>query len=114
MGGAGAGPISPHWLKPFTALPVRPPPSSGAILASRVDDVHCNPVEHRLVDRIVDWPPSPVHLYARLGSLLRDWSRGLAGGAGGLATNEPRIPLRCIRATGSGLCGLDLNEFAGR
>jgi len=39
-----------------------------------VDYVHFNPVKHRLVTRVGDWPYSSFHLYVRRGLLSPDWA----------------------------------------
>ena len=38
-----------------------------------VDYVHVNPVKHRLVARVRDWPWSSFHRYVRLGEYSMDW-----------------------------------------
>ena len=38
-----------------------------------VDYIHYNPVKHRHVQRVADWPWSSFHRYTRLGLLPRDW-----------------------------------------
>jgi putative transposase len=38
-----------------------------------VDYVHFNPVRHRLVARVRDWPYSSFHDYVRRGLLTQDW-----------------------------------------
>ena len=38
------------------------------------DYVHYNPVKHRLVTRVRDWPHSSFHLYVRRGLLPQDWA----------------------------------------
>src|SRR5437660_202159 len=40
-----------------------------------VDYVHYNPVKHRVVTRVRDWPHSSFHLYVRRGLLPQDWAR---------------------------------------
>ena len=39
-----------------------------------VDYVHFNPVKHRLVSRVRDWPYSSFHVYVRRGLLAEDWA----------------------------------------
>ena len=39
-----------------------------------VDDVHFNPVKHKLVSRACDWPYSSFHAYVRRGLLPADWA----------------------------------------
>ena len=43
-------------------------------LRMHVDYIHFNPVKHRYVDHVVDWPWSSFHRYVRAGMLPRDWS----------------------------------------
>jgi putative transposase len=38
-----------------------------------VDYVHVNPLKHGLVERVVDWPWSSFHRYAKLGEYSPDW-----------------------------------------
>ena len=42
-------------------------------LAAHVDYIHYNPVKHRLVARVRDWPHSSFHAYVRRGWLPPDW-----------------------------------------
>ena len=39
-----------------------------------VDYVHFNPVKHKLVGRVYDWPYSSFYLYVRRGLLPADWA----------------------------------------
>jgi putative transposase len=39
-----------------------------------IDYVHFNPVKHRLVNRVCEWPYSSFHVYVRRGSLPIDWA----------------------------------------
>ena len=39
-----------------------------------VDYVHFNPVKHRLVSRVCEWPYSSFHVYVRRGLLPADWA----------------------------------------
>jgi putative transposase len=39
-----------------------------------VDYVHFNPVRHKLVSRVCDWPYSSFHVYVRRGLLSADWA----------------------------------------
>jgi putative transposase len=39
-----------------------------------VDYIHFNPVKHKLVTRVADWPHSSFHRYVRLGLLPDDWA----------------------------------------
>jgi putative transposase len=38
-----------------------------------IDYVHVNPLKHRLVDRVADWPWSSFHRYVRLGEYSTNW-----------------------------------------
>lgn len=38
-----------------------------------IDYVHVNPLKHRLVDRVIDWPWSSFHRYVRLGAYSSKW-----------------------------------------
>jgi putative transposase len=54
-------------------------------LKRHVDYIHFNPVKHRLVSRVSDWPHSSFHRYVKEGSLPHDWggdSHELAGAFG--------------------------------
>jgi putative transposase len=42
--------------------------------ARHVDYIHFNPVKHRLVRRVRDWPLSSFHFYVRRGLLPADWA----------------------------------------
>jgi REP-associated tyrosine transposase len=46
-----------------------------------VDYIHFNPVKHRLVTHVRDWPHSSFHLYARRGILSSDWAGDVNEGA---------------------------------
>ena len=53
------------------------------------DYIHYNPVKHALVSRVIDWPFSSFHHYARAGILPRDWAgdaRSVSRGFGERAT----------------------------
>ena len=39
-----------------------------------VDYVHFNPVRHKLMNRVSDWPYSSFHAYVRRGLLPIDWA----------------------------------------
>ncbi|MEJ2567206.1 MAG: transposase [Gammaproteobacteria bacterium] len=41
-----------------------------------VDYVHYNPVKHKLVEQVRDWPYSTFHRYVRLGLCPKDWAGG--------------------------------------
>jgi putative transposase len=49
--------------------------------ARHVDYIRYNPVKHRLVERVRDWPHSSFHLYVRRGILPADWAGDVDGGA---------------------------------
>ena len=51
--------------------------------ARHVDYIHYNPVKHRLVKRVCDWPHSSFHLYVRRGTLSEDWAGDISDGAFG-------------------------------
>lgn len=44
-----------------------------ADLEKHVDYIHFNPVKHRHVARVVDWPHSSFHRYVERGELAADW-----------------------------------------
>jgi putative transposase len=44
-----------------------------ADLERHVDYIHYNPVKHRLVSRVSDWPHSSFHRYVERGMLPADW-----------------------------------------
>ena len=46
-----------------------------------VDYIHFNPVKHRLVTHIRDWPHSSFHLYVRKGILPTDWAADVSESA---------------------------------
>jgi putative transposase len=52
-----------------------------------IDYTHFNPVKHRLVDRVVDWPYSTFHRYVRLGIYPENWG-GVVGGSPGFGFGE--------------------------
>ena len=41
-----------------------------------VDYIHYNPVKHKLVKRVKDWPYSTFHRYVRMGIYSEDWGGG--------------------------------------
>jgi putative transposase len=45
-------------------------------LATHVDYIHANPLKHRHVARVIDWPYSSFHRYVRDGVLPSDWAGG--------------------------------------
>ncbi len=50
------------------------PRANDANSARHVDYIHFNPVKHKLVNRVRDWPYSSFHLYVRRGLLAKDWA----------------------------------------
>jgi putative transposase len=46
--------------------------------ARHVDYVHINPVKHRLVTRVRDWPYSSFHRMVKLGVYPEDWAGDVA------------------------------------
>ena len=50
-----------------------------ADLERHVDYIHCNPVKHGLVTRVVDWPHSSFHRYVERGELTADWGGDMKG-----------------------------------
>ena len=75
VAGPGAG-VSP-WQARYWEHTIR----DGSDLRAHVDYVHFNPVKHRHVVRVVDWPYSSFHREVRAGRLPADW--GVGGGRGG-------------------------------
>jgi len=45
-----------------------------SISSATFDDVHFNPVKHKLVSRPRDWPYSSFHVYVRRGLLPAEWA----------------------------------------
>jgi putative transposase len=41
-----------------------------------IDYIHWNPVKHRLVQHVKDWPWSSFHRYVKLGEYLENWGEG--------------------------------------
>ena len=50
-----------------------------ADLESHVDYIHYNPVKHKLVSRVRDWPHSSFHRYVERGILPADWGGDAIG-----------------------------------
>ena len=50
--------------------------------ARHVDYVHINPVKHRLVTRVRDWPHSSFHRMVKLGVYPEDWAGDAADADG--------------------------------
>jgi putative transposase len=42
-------------------------------LRNHIDYIHFNPVKHRCVSQVRDWPHSSFHVYVREGALPTDW-----------------------------------------
>jgi len=56
-----------------------------ADLQRHIDYIHFNPVKHRLVSRVIDWPHSSFHQYVEREELPPDWGgdvREIAGSFG--------------------------------
>jgi putative transposase len=51
--------------------------------ARHVDYIHFNPIKHRLVPRVRDWPHSSFHRYVREGLLTDDWAGVVRESVGG-------------------------------
>ncbi|HEU5275821.1 MAG TPA: transposase [Xanthobacteraceae bacterium] len=47
-----------------------------------LDYIHFNPIKHRLVERVRDWPYSSFHHYVRRGVLPEDWAGDFSMDAG--------------------------------
>jgi putative transposase len=62
------------WQRRFFEHTVR----DEADLKRCVDYIHVNPLKHRLVDRVCDWPWSSFHRYVRLGEYPIDWGAAAA------------------------------------
>jgi putative transposase len=45
--------------------------------------IHYNPIKHRLVSSVADWPYSSFHRYVRLGILPNDWAGDMRGASSG-------------------------------
>lgn len=54
----------------------------GEDMRRHVEYIHFNPVKHRHVTRVRDWPYSTFHRYVRLGVYPRDWAGGSMAAAG--------------------------------
>ena len=63
----GHGP--PYWQARFWAHRI----DDDADYRQHVDYIHINPLKHGLADRVVDWPWSTFHRYARFGVYPEDW-----------------------------------------
>ena len=67
--------------------------------ARHVDYIHYNPVKHGWVKQVRDWPYSTFHRYVRMGVYAKEWAGVIGDQGAAMANDDPRIPLRCIRAT---------------
>jgi putative transposase len=56
--------------------------------ARHVDYVHFNPVKHRLVPRVADWPHSSFHRFVQAGTLPEDWGGTDANDSPGYGERE--------------------------
>jgi hypothetical protein len=68
-------------------------------LAAHMDYVHFNPVKHRHVARVEDWPCSTFQRHGRTGTLPSDW--------------QGRSVTRSVWATGSAVRKRRAQELAG-
>ncbi|MEM8680562.1 MAG: transposase, partial [Planctomycetota bacterium] len=59
----------PIWQRRFFEHKVR----SGTDLTRCADYIHVNPLKHRLVERVVDWPWSSFHRFLKQGHYGADW-----------------------------------------
>jgi putative transposase len=50
--------------------------------ARHINYIHINPVKHRLVTQVKDWPYSSFHRMARLGIYPEDWARDVLDATG--------------------------------
>jgi putative transposase len=53
-----------------------------ADLARHIDYIHFNPVKHRLVSRVRDWPHSSFHSFVARGVLPEEWGGDVCEAAG--------------------------------
>ena len=51
--------------------------------ARHIDYIHINPVKHKLVPRVRDWPYSSFHRMVKLGIYPEDWAGDVSGGDDG-------------------------------
>jgi len=72
------------WQRRFWERTIR----DEADFGRHVDYIHFNPVKHRLVTRVQDWPYSSFHQYVRQGVLPIDWGGDMS--EGGLDFGERR------------------------
>jgi putative transposase len=52
-------------------------------LVRHIDYIHFNPVKHRHVEHVADWPYSSFHRFVRHGLYPADWGTDVAGPEGG-------------------------------
>ena len=57
-------------------------------LERHIDYIHFNPVKHRLVDRVQDWPYSSFHRYVREEILPADWAGDVSDDSKGFGERE--------------------------
>jgi putative transposase len=67
------------WQRRYWEHTIRDEPD----LMQHIDYIHFNPVKHKLVSRVDEWPHSSFHRQVRQGVLPRDW--------GGSAATDPRF-----------------------
>jgi putative transposase len=60
-----------------------------ADLARHIDYIHFNPVKHRLVGQVVDWPYSSFRRYVAHGQLPADWGGDAADVTGEFGESAP-------------------------
>ncbi|MFZ6750688.1 REP-associated tyrosine transposase [Undibacterium sp. Ren11W] len=58
------------WQRRFWEHQIR----DDADYSRHMDYLHFNPVKHRLVDRVLDWPYSSFHRYVKNGTYSHDWA----------------------------------------
>jgi REP-associated tyrosine transposase len=63
--------------------------SDDSDFSRHVDYIHYNPVKHRLVSQVCDWPHSSFHRFVKEGVLPADWA-GNAEGERSLEFGERR------------------------
>ena len=57
------------WQRRFWEHTIR----DAADMQNHINYIHYNPVKHKLVECVADWPHSSFHRYVRKGILLIDW-----------------------------------------
>jgi len=65
--------------------------------ARHVDYIHFNPVKHKVVTRVQDWPHSSFHLYVRQGLLPQDWAGDMSEGSLDYGERQGDPGLRVVR-----------------